>query len=367
MVDIETVILAGGGTGGHLTPGLAVARELRYRNPAMRIVFVGSDRPIDQKLLAGHDRRVISPLPLQTAWHSPWRFARAWWQARGEAQRLLAEIRPQVVVGLGGLASVPVLRAAQRGGIPTLLLEQNVIPGRANRWLAHQAERVCVSFAETLSRLPHPGRGVVTGNPVRPEFATLAEPGRQIDGASRQAVLILGGSQGAQPLNVALLECLRQVPSAWRAFDWVHQAGESGVAELRAAYDRAGLQAEVAPFLNDLDLRLTHAALVISRAGATTLAELACAGVATLLVPYPQAADDHQRANAQAYAEAGGAVIVDQAGDQPFARRLAASLDRLLADGALRQQLAESLHRQARPDAAARVVDIINALVAGTA
>jgi len=361
MSDKRTVILAGGGTGGHLTPGLAVVQELRRRDPAIHVVFVGSDRPIDQKLLTGHDRRVIAPLPLQTAWRSPGKFVRAWWRARSQSWQLLEELHPPIVIGLGGLASVPVLLAAQRRGIPTLLLEQNVIPGRANRWLARHADRVCVSFAETLPNLPHPGRGVVTGNPVRPEFAALAMV-RRDEVVTRPSVLILGGSQGAQPLNTALAECLREVPPAWRAFAWVHQSGESGVAELQAAYGRAGLAAEVAPFLDDLDRRLPSAAVVISRAGATTLAELACAGVATVLVPYPQAADDHQRANARAYSARGGAVVVDQEGAEPFPRRLGETLLHLLDDPPARHGLARQIRSLAHPDAAARVVDEIDEL-----
>lgn len=358
-----TLILAGGGTGGHLTPGLAVATELLCREPDARILFVGSDRPIDQRLLAGHERRVITPLPLQSAWRSPGRFAWAWWQAHRQSRSLLADVRPHVVCGLGGLASIPIVRAARRAGVPTLLLEQNVIPGRANRWLARSAHRVCISFSETRELLPHPDRCRLTGNPVRPAFAALAavEPPPVADPPT---VLILGGSQGAQSLNNALLTELPHAPAVWKEFHWVHQTGETGTDDLRAAYQRVALSAEVAPFFADLERRLPQAAVVVSRAGATTLAELACAGVAPILVPYPQAAEDHQRANARAYSAQGGAVVVDQAGSEPFPRRLTDSVTQLLKDEAARRELAGNLRRLARPHAAARVVDEI-CLIAG--
>lgn len=353
-----TLILAGGGTGGHLTPGLAVATELRQREPDARIVFVGSDRPIDQRLLAGHERRVMTLLPLRSAWRSPARFAWAWWQAHRQARALLAEVRPHVVCGLGGLASIPLVRAAHQAGVPTLLLEQNVIPGRANRWMARSAHRVCVSFRETIDLLPHPDRCRLTGNPVRPPFASLASAElRPVTNLS--TVLILGGSQGAQPLNDALLAQLPQSPAVWKDFHWVHQTGETGTDELRTAYQRAGLSCEVAPFYPDLERRIPQAAVVVSRAGATTLAELACAGVATVLVPYPQAADDHQRANARAYSAHRGAVVVEQEGAEPFPLRLANTLTRLLAEPVARQELAGHLRSLAHPDAAARVVDEI--------
>lgn len=352
------LILAGGGTGGHLTPGLAVATELRQREPHARILFVGSDRPIDQRLLAGHERRVISPLPFQSVWRSPVRFAWAWWRAERQARALLAEVRPHVVCGLGGLASIPLVRAAHQAGVPTLLLEQNVIPGRANRWLARSAHRVGVSFRETIELLPHPDRCRLTGNPVRPAFTSLASAEVRPH-TNRSTVLILGGSQGAQPLNNALCTELPRSPAVWNDFHWVHQTGETGTDDLRAAYQRAGLSCEVAAFFPDLEHRLPQAAVVVSRAGATTLAELACAGVATILVPYPQAADDHQRANARAYSAHHGAVVVDQEGAEPFSRRLADTLTRLLAEPASRQELAGNLRHLAHPDAAARVVDEI--------
>ena len=362
MIGPLTVILAGGGTGGHLTPGLAVAIELRHRDPHSRILFVGSDRPIDQRLLADHERRVIAPLPWRHAWQSPGRFVWSWWQAHREARALLAEVRPQVVCGLGGLASVPLVRAARAAGLPTLLLEQNVIPGRANRWLARSADRVCVSFRETSQWLPHPDRCRLTGNPVRPPFAALAQV-ETCPPTNRSTVLILGGSQGAQPLNAALLDQLPSPPAVWRGFHWVHQAGPTGSADLRSAYQRAGLSCEVAPFFDDLESRLPNAAVVVSRAGATTLAELACAGVATVLVPYPQAADDHQRANARAYSARGGAVVVDQEGAEPFPRRLADTLTQLLADPGISRDLADHLRQLAYPEAAAQVVDELCRLI----
>lgn len=351
-----TLILAGGGTGGHLTPGLAVATELRQRAPDARVVFVGSDRPIDQRLLAGQERRVLSPLPLRSAWRSPARFAWAWWQAHRQARALLAEVGPHVVCGLGGLASIPLIRAACQAGLPTLLLEQNVIPGRANRWLARSAHRVCVSFRETIDLLPHPDRCRLTGNPVRPAFASLAKVGSG-PVTNPSTVLILGGSQGAQPLNNALLAQLPESPAVWKNFHWVHQTGDTATDELRDAYLRAGLSAEVAAFFPDLERRLPQAAVVVTRAGATTLAELACAGVASLLVPYPQAADDHQRANARAYSVQRAAVVVEQEGAKPFPRRLAETLTDLLTDPEARQELAGHLRQLAHPQAAARVVD----------
>jgi UDP-N-acetylglucosamine--N-acetylmuramyl-(pentapeptide) pyrophosphoryl-undecaprenol N-acetylglucosamine transferase len=249
-----------------------------------------------------------------------------------------------------------VLLAALRG-IPTMLLEQNAVPGLTNRLLARVVRAAAVTYDRTASYFG--SRAIVTGNPVRPEFFAAAAPqeGRG-DGPAR--VLIFGGSQGAHAINVAMVEAAPRLAAASPRLDITHQTGERGLEMVRNGYRRAGLEARVEPFLYAMGREMKAADLVICRAGATTLAELTAAGKASILVPLPTATDDHQRKNAHALVAQGAAVMVEQrelTGD-----RLAAELLALAGDAARREQLGRAARRMARPDAARAIVDKVLAI-----
>lgn len=360
------ILFAGGGTGGHLTPALAVADRLRELAPHARIAFASSDRAIDRRLLPAHDRHILPLQPVASAVRHPVLFGQSCWATSRMVRRLFTEVAPSAVVGVGGWASFPVLLAAWRRGIPTVLLEQNAVPGRANRLAARFATAVCVSFPPHVGQWPARLRVIDTGNPLRAGVARLATES-PTPAAPRQTVLVLGGSQGARALNVAMIRLLSHADPVFRQYDWLHQTGAQLTDDVRQAYARAGLRAEVAPFFNPLHPHLERAALAITRGGATTLAELACAGIPALVVPYPQATGDHQMANARHYVAARGAVLVPQ---QPAASdwepRLEAHAVRLLTNSAERLRLAQAMRGLARPDADSAVCRVVLELARGS-
>lgn len=353
MTSSRTFLFAGGGSGGHLMPGLAVAEELRQRDPACEIVFAVSGRPIEQTVLAGSGvrRECLPAHPPGTVRRRPVRFAFGLGRSLHRAFRLIGELRPEAVIGLGGFASVPVAVAAVRRRVPLILLEQNVVPGRATSWLSRSAATVCLSFRETQTFLPPRTRTIVTGNPLRRSIIP------SIRRQTTRDLMILGGSQGAAGVNVAATAAIVAMKDRLAGRTIVHQTGERDANAVRTAYERAGIDAEVAAYFPDLLSRYTKAELAISRAGATTLAELACLGCPAVLMPYPGSVRNHQQRNAEHYVNAGGALIVP---DSPeAANRLVHVLDRLLRNPGTLKAMSRSMHCTAMPDAAARVADVI--------
>ena len=360
-------VIAGGGTGGHLYPGIAIARELAARRPGAAITFAGTARGIETKVvpregfeldllrIAGLKGR--SPLDaLRGVALLPFSFADAW--------RIVSRRKPNVVIGVGGYSSGPVVMLAALRGVPTLIAEQNAVPGVTNRILARVVGAAAVTFDSTVSFFGR--RGFVAGNPVRPEFFTDAElpPDRATaeggshtgagSDAARAKVLIFGGSQGAHAINVAMVEAAPRL-AADGGVDITHQTGERDVDLVRAGYRDAGLAARVEPFLYTMDREMKRADVVVSRAGATTIAELAAAGRASILVPLPTAADDHQKKNAEVFARAGAAELIEQ--KDLTGALLAERLIALTRDGDRRRRMADAAHALARPDAASTIVD----------
>lgn len=358
-------LFAGGGTGGHLFPGIAVADELRRRRPGTRVLFVGSERPIDQRILAqsGFETAPLPTESLATLKRAPWRFAWRMGRALRIARHLIRDRRPAAVIGLGGFASGPVVWAARRQSLPVILLEQNVIPGRATRWLSRWAETICLSFDETIARLAprYRSRCRVTGNPVRQKIAVMAGEPRSVGetAARRPTLLVLGGSLGSRSLNALMTTFVSESPDVLRGWRIVHQAGDEAEA-VRGRYPATGLDIEVRPFLEDMPAQLRQADLVVGRAGATTLAEIACAGLPAVLIPFPQAADDHQRANAEAYVRAGAAAMVLERGEvtQTLAEFRATVL-LLLKEADRRTAASRAMRSLARPHAAIQVADLL--------
>ena len=355
-------MFAGGGTGGHLFPAIAVADELRRRHPKASIVFIGGARGLETRLVpqAGYPLRTLSMAGLKgSALLGRLRAAAAAGIAVLRCSGWFLARRPALVVGVGGYASGPAVLAAWLLRVRIMLMEQNHFPGATNRWLAPRADAVCVPSLAAKQRLR--GIGIVTGNPVRPEFASIGPS----PGAARVSLLAFGGSRGARSINRALVEALPLLAASTPPLRIVHQTGpEEHEAVARAYAALPGLDADVRPFLDDMPRRLADADLVVCRAGATTLAELAAAGRPAILVPFPFASDDHQRANAEAVREAGAAIVVeDREMDGP---RCAAEILALAADAPKRRAMADAARTLARPDAAARIADVADALLSGT-
>lgn len=353
------ILFATGGSGGHLVPALAIAEAIRRRWPEADVPFVTTGRPIENDICrAAGVRQITLPLlPLAAATRRPLAFLSAASTSYRLARDQLRDERPAAVVGTGGWSMTPVIQAARRGKVPIVLCEQNVIPGRATRWLARRAGTVCVSFEETSSRLHNARRIVVTGNPVRPAIAALSDSPRSPD----RIVLVLGGSQGARSLNRAVLSIVTTTPQLFAGWKLVHQTGSVEAAgELAAVCAQAGIEHDVSPFFSDMPQRYARAAIVISRAGATTLAELACAGVPAILVPYPHAADDHQRLNAEVFVAGGAARLAAEAeSDSETSRKIAETFLTLTAEPARLAEMSAAMRKLARPSAAECVVDEI--------
>jgi len=354
----QTVVFAGGGTGGHLFPGIAVAAALKERGVAARCLFVGSTRNVEWQIVAHHGFEHVA-LPVESSsvlWKSPVRFANRLWKSARAARNLLPECNASIVVGLGGFACVPVAWAARSCRIPMILLEQNAIPGRATSWLCRRAEFTCLGFSEAARHLPNGARPIVTGNPVRSQIASLAAVAPTSE--SDRTLLVLGGSQGSVALNEAFLSCVERRPRDFAGWRIVHQTGRRDVERVRQRYVSLGIEACVAPFFDDLVDHYRQAGLAIARAGALTLAELACAGVPAILVPYRRAVRNHQWLNAYAFEHVGAARVVRQARDgEVTAANLHEQLALLLTNDDLRCRMARAIRSLARPDAAALVAE----------
>jgi UDP-N-acetylglucosamine--N-acetylmuramyl-(pentapeptide) pyrophosphoryl-undecaprenol N-acetylglucosamine transferase len=351
-------VIAGGGTGGHLFPGIAVAQELVRRRPDADVTFAGTARGIESRVVPreGFELDLIRSGGLKGksldalakgAWLVPLGLSDAW--------RIVSTRRPNLVIGLGGYSSGPVVLVAAMRGVPTMVLEQNAVPGLTNRLVAPFVKSAAVTFDST--RTFFGAKAFVSGNPVRPEFFVTAGSSQEWapdDRSSVTRVLVFGGSQGAHAINVAMVEAAAEL-AAGPGLRVTHQTGERDVEMVRAAYREARLQADVAPFLFDMGRQLGQADVVVCRAGATTLAEIAAVGRAAILIPLPTATDDHQRKNAEAVAAAGAADLLLQS--DLTGTVLAARILGLSHDAGRRRAMGEAARRLARPDAAKVIVD----------
>jgi UDP-N-acetylglucosamine--N-acetylmuramyl-(pentapeptide) pyrophosphoryl-undecaprenol N-acetylglucosamine transferase len=308
------VLIAGGGTGGHIIPALAVARELVERHGA-EVLFVGTARGMEIRLVpeAGYRLRLIDVGPLnavslatrmRTLWQLP--------KSIAECKRLIREFQPGVVFGVGGYASGPAMSAALKLRIPTMVFEPNAMPGLANRLVGKRVDAAAVNFPQALEWFRE---AEVTGIPVRPEFFTLAEPP-----PAPLHLLVFGGSQGARIFNQTLPKIVPALLEAVPGLTILHQSGVRHASSTEAAYAASGADRarwDVRPFLDDMPVRFAAAHLVMARSGASTVAELAAAGKPALLVPFAAAADGHQQRNAEAMVEAGAAVMLEETALEP--------------------------------------------------
>jgi UDP-N-acetylglucosamine--N-acetylmuramyl-(pentapeptide) pyrophosphoryl-undecaprenol N-acetylglucosamine transferase len=345
------IMIMAGGTGGHVFPGLAVAEELRERRHS--VIWLGTER--------GLEARVVPQNGIEIEWVSisgvrrsglvawliaPFRLAAAIVQVLGTLRRR----RPAAVLGMGGFVSGPGGIAAWLSRRPLLIHEQNAVVGTTNRWLARFARRVFEGFPGSF---PRSTQAHYIGNPVRRSIARLPARADRGDVAGRVHLLVLGGSQGARSLNECVPEALARLPAALRPVVR-HQTGNT-IDVARAGYASAGVDAELEPFIEDMAAAYQWADLVIARAGALTIAELAAAGVGAILVPYPYAVDDHQTKNAAQFVNAGAGVLIAET--DLSAGSLASELETLFAQRARLARLSEQARRLARPDAARQLAD----------
>lgn len=353
------VLIAGGGTGGHLYPGIAVARELQRRDASTVVTFVGT--------MAGLESRVVprEGFVLDTIRVAGLKGKPVVALVRGlltlplsaiDAWRVLSVRHPSVVVGVGGYSSGPVLALAALRRMPTLLLEQNALPGLTNRLLAPVVRAAAVNFAEALRFFPRVG--FLAGNPVRENF--FHAPAAVAVNGARVRVLVSGGSQGAQAINRAMVEAAPLLAASGVALQVTHQTGARDQAEVTTGYAQTALDVHVDAFLYDMDQAMRDADLVVCRAGATTLSELAASGRAAILVPLPTATDDHQRKNAEAFARDGAALVLEQA--TLTGARLAEAVLALATDAPRRAAMSARARTLAHANAAARIADQVVAL-----
>ena len=354
------VIIAAGGTGGHIYPGVALARELKRRDPQSEILFVGTPRGLESKIVPregfaiemihiGALKGVSVFQRIRSLAQLPLSFI--------AAVRILRRFNPGVVIGVGGYSSGPTLLMAALMRIPTMIVEPNAMPGFTNRVLARFVDGAAVSFEEASGYFGK--RAVVTGNPVRGDFANL----RKKERGARLNILVFGGSQGSHAINLAMVGALSLLESRRDRLAITHQTGEKELKFVQIAYHEAGIEANVKPFIHDMAAQFERADVLICRAGATTAAEVAAAGKAAIFVPFPFATDDHQRKNAEAFQRAGAGRMILQKELTPAT--LAGELSRLIDQPEEIDRMEEASRKLARPDSTERTVDLAKEVAGG--
>jgi len=349
-------IVAGGGTGGHVIPALAIAQELQKQFSA-DVLFIGTARGIENRLVpaAGFPLKLVKVgalknvsflTRLKTALDLP--------RAVLDARRMLREFKPDVVIGVGGYASGPAMLAAMLSRVPTLAFEPNVIPGFANRVVAKFVSAASVHFEETAKYFRN---ARVTGVPVREAFFEI--PPRQI--GSQPSLLIFGGSQGAHAINQAVIAAATKLRERVMNIRVVHQTGERDYNDAMAAYSQTGGAVEAFRFIDDMPSFFARADLIVCRSGASTVAEIAAAGKAAVFIPFPRAADDHQKRNAEALERASAAVMLEESQLTP--ESLVETVSALLGDPPRLQKMGEAARSLSHPNAAREIAQMAAALI----
>jgi UDP-N-acetylglucosamine--N-acetylmuramyl-(pentapeptide) pyrophosphoryl-undecaprenol N-acetylglucosamine transferase len=349
------VVIAGGGTGGHLFPGIAIAEEILVRGNTHRIIFIGTKKGIEHRILRqlGYELQEIDiegvkGRGLKALIKVTYQIPHSMWQSR----QILKRFCPDAVIGVGGYASGPAVVTARIMGIPTAIAEQNAVPGITNRILSKFANLIFVTYAETKDWFPQ-SKVIVSGNPIRKVFAAWRAQAQE-EKQYRQ-LLIFGGSQGAEAINKNVIAMMPQLQKMKDKLRVLHQTGDREVETVRRAYEQFGLDAQVTPFIVNMADAYAAADLIICRAGATSLAEITAAGKAAILIPYPWAANDHQTKNAEALASAGAAVIINE--HELNGQKLFGVIDDLLANKQKLRQMEEASVKLGNIKAAAKIVD----------
>ncbi len=351
------VIITGGGTGGHLFPGIALATGLQQRISGCEVMFIGTKRHLDRETLAGYDfqKASISCMGLKgMGIVARLKSVLILPVAVFEAARLIRKFKPDLVFGVGGYVTGPVLLAAKLLGIPTCIHEQNSVPGLANRMISRFVRRVFVSIPGTTD-FPEQ-KTVISGNPVRTEILAAAGE-KKVEVPEELTLLVLGGSLGAHRINLLMLEVMERFKEneSLPSIRLIHQTGKADEERVKGGYAAIGIEADVSAFFNDMAELYSRANLVIARAGATTLAELSVMGLPSLLIPYPYAADDHQAKNGRYYVKGGGAEMYREA--ELNAEVLGAAIERLLHNPEKLQSMGRAMKGLSQPDATNQILD----------
>jgi UDP-N-acetylglucosamine--N-acetylmuramyl-(pentapeptide) pyrophosphoryl-undecaprenol N-acetylglucosamine transferase len=350
------VVIAGGGTGGHVIPAVAIAHQLKKKFAA-EVLFIGTARGIETRLVpqAGFPLDLIKVgalknVSLMTRARTMFDLPRALWVAG----RMLNDFDPDVVIGVGGYASGPAMFAAIRRRIPTLAFEPNVVPGFANRMVARWVSVAAVHFEETCEYFP---RCKVTGVPVREAFFRI--PSKT---AGPPTLLVFGGSQGARAINQAMVESLPGLGERIPALHIIHQTGVRDYDTVLAAYEKTGGLGEVHKFIDDMPVTFAKADLLVCRSGASSVAEIAAAGKPAIFVPFPRAADDHQNVNARALERAGAAIVVEESNLE--AAYLVDTIAAVIGDRSRLQNMSEAAKLLAHPNAVEEIAAMVESLIA---
>ncbi len=364
------VIIAGGGTGGHVFPGLAVAEEFTSRDAATEVLFIGTESGIEASVVP--------------RWGYPIRFLRTEGLVGGtflkkvravvkaalstvDSYRILQTVKPDIAIGVGGYASGSVMLSAYLSSIPTMILEQNSVPGLTNKILGRFVDAVCVTYQESISYFEK-GKTFLTGNPVRSDVLRGdPDDGFRLFSLKKGlfTIFVFGGSSGARSINRAVVDSLQYLQDLRESIQFLHQTGPREYEQVRQAYREKDFRGTIAPFIHQMGEAYAVADLVVSRAGATTLAEVTALGKPAVLVPYPFAAGRHQEMNAMKLEEIGAAkVILDQ---ELRGEALASQIRDFVVDDSMREEMRKISKSVGRPDAGARVVDIALSLIKQTA
>lgn len=330
-----TIMFAGGGTGGHIYPGIAVADCWKEHHSNSQPVFVGSGRKIETNILekTSYTHEVVPFESPRNILRHPFRFYRNWRISTRLAREYLSKYQPDVVIGLGGFASYPIIREAARSKIPIILLEQNVIPGRATTYLSRWANCICTTYDQTKQHFPKHQNIKTTGNPVRKEIVELAKPAIEPGQINKPLLLIQGGSQGAEKINQAMVNFLQENSASLEGWQVRHQAGESRdnehVSQLTKSYQSANIEADVRPYFSSPTELYERACFAICRAGGTTLAEMHTLQLPALIIPIANSIRNHQLINAMYHAKNNTGSFVHENSDN-FQERFNKELERAL-------------------------------------
>lgn len=350
------LVMAGGGTGGHLFPALALAEEFKTKAPGIEITFIGGRGGLEEKIVPkhGYPLRLLSVEGIKRRRglkriRALAKAAKSTFNAVG----ILRSIGPDGVIGSGSYSSAPVVLAAKLLGIKTAILEQNALPGLTNRVLGKTVNRIYIAFEEARGYFPG-GRTIFSGNPVRKDILEKLED-RKWERNERFSILVFGGSQGATAINAAFLDATEYMTDIWSGLRVVHQTGEEGFETVKAAYRRKDIKVELFKFIDDMAEAYNSADLVVCRAGATSIAEITALGLPPILIPYPFASDDHQTVNARCLADRGAAIMIKQ--DELTGSALADAIKGLYKKPGGLKAIKENLKAFARPKAAEMIAD----------
>ena len=358
------IVIAGGGTGGHLFPALAIAEEFRRRDKSTEIIFAGAERGLETSVVPARGYRLelfdVEGIKKRKGLERLGAITKAL-RATMRARKWLKDLRPDGVIGSGSYSSGPVVLAARLLGIKTMILEQNAVPGLTNRMLGRLASRVYIAFEEAARYFPK-ARTLISGNPVRKDILCAVDRVRH-RANGRFSLFVFGGSQGATAINAAFIDATEYLTDIWNSLHVVHQTGKEGFGAAEGAYKRKGLKVEVRDFIEDMASVYATSDLVVCRAGATSIAEITSLGLPAIFIPYPFSTDDHQEVNARTLEKKGAAMMIRQ--DELTGSVLASAIRRFYEDRETLDRVRRSIRRLARPGATEAVVDDCLGLIRG--